>query len=1337
MKAVLLLLLALLAGNADAFAQHAEKDRELLGANSEGTRFVVGFMENELYECTYSYGERAISIASRFNTTVTITYPDGRAITDVLKPMQLRNYQVERQYECIGEGVFKKGIEITSTSPVSVYCYSSRPETSDGYLALPVDSWGTQYLTANYKVDSYTYDGRGDSLCTVYPRGGEFAIIAAFDSTRVTVYPKTRTYQVTTGSVSKILMKGEIYQLQDGGFVRGWSDLTGSVVTSDKPVGLLTGHVRTGIPVVFDTKDHIIEMVPPRNTLGKRYVAVPFGGRLGGDLLRVILTDPGETTLQITTPEGSSTQKFEGLGAFAEFIITQTTVIEADKPVMVMQYSRSMGTDPRNNPKATVFFDPDLVTVTPEEQFVNAAVFQTLPNVSNSPSYPWATQFEHHYVTIVAEEKKFGTITLNGEPLINQQNFSTGPVPGTPFVWATMEVRDGRIHVLSGDALFGGYVYGVGYVDSYAWPIGAGLRKFDVTDEQPPVLAAQQDCGGFNVTASESGPFESGLRDAWIDSSYSQNVEFQKTMIIIGDEFSLGYVSLKDSRTDGRARFIAEDLSGNRDTIEINLSTVERLSFDRDSVAMAGVKINEQQATTLVINNANANPLKIDSLWFKYNRFYLNGRHEGAVIAPGALRNVNVLFMATDNRPVYDTLVIKSNCQYYRIPFTATVGSPGIITHDLDFGRVRVGSAPRTLALQVSNPGTATLRFDSTVIQVEGTTFSLSSLLVAPDSLLPGEDTTLQVMFIPPAVGELTGRVLFYSNADSVATASLRGVGIYPNVDIGGYDFGLLPVGDTACTRIPVTNTGSDTLHLTDVEFTEEGGYIVDRSVLPADLAPGDTVWVPVCFAPLEEAGYLSDIFPMNNDGVEGENKVRGAGYVLRATLGGYDWKERWVNTTHDTVVLLRNLSTQPITIDSVYIDATGDPGDFTINETLQLPVAIGVGEALPIKVSFTPLLPGLRSCIIRGIGGVPGGPRVAVDSVLQGFGLLALASDEIEFDNSLIYSCGERSGSITIVNDGNTPLTLSSIQVDASPALLKLRDPDLVSRIIPVGESLQVDFTVALGGYVGPVSGAISWSFQELPDTLRRSFAMASAPQFYGITASAPATLAMGKTIELQVAVDSAFWSDIPQREVELRIEHNPRISRFDFATWAARSGAVAGPWRPVGAPVEDTLGVVLVRFASADAAGTPLDSAIFPQLPFLSYLGNTVADTFDVRMRLPGNECFSANLAYAAYRLDSICGLDNRLFEMTGDNYSLKQNHPNPTGSATEIEFTLGMDAHTRLELFASDGRTVRVLVDSPLAAGHHMVAVDLSELPSGLYFYRLNSGPFMAVRQMMVAQ
>jgi hypothetical protein len=1332
MRAVLIPLLLLCVGSALAVAQVTEKDRgrKMLGANSEGTHFFVGFMENEVPECPpEGYPQHAISVASRFATHVSVILPAGNAFQFDLKPYELRSLEVDPDLECTGEGVFHKGIEIRSDKPVSVYCYSSRPLTSDGYLALPVEAWGRDYITANYPVDSYTPVPLSDTLCSVTPRSGEFAIIASEDNTQVAVYPKTRTVTSTGPMIIKTLMRGDIFQVQDGGSRRGATDITGSVINSDKPVGVLSGHVRAAVPVYFESKDHLIEMLPPRNTLGKRHVAVPFGGRLGGDILRIISSDPSPTSVTISTPTQNVRRTLTALGDFTDFELTEVAVVTTDKPVLVAQYSKSAGADPRNNDSLRIEFDPYMVVVTPEEQFVNAAVFQTLPNFSPYDHvYP---QYQHHYVTLVAEQQNFTSIRLNGKPLADYPGYTGGIVNGTPFVWASVEVADGRVHVLTGDCLFGGYVYGLGHFDSYGWPIGSGLRKFDQDDKIPPVIADSVECGGVSFTATENGTLASGLRDVWLDSSASDNVTFQRELLVIGDEYNSGHLTLIDPRKPGKARLIAEDLAGNLDTLDVPVNVQSALSFPEDSLLWSNVEVGQTYSRVITLKNLNASSVAVDEVVLQNRKeFLMLKTYKGDTVPSGGSYQIEVLFHTVNRSDARDTLVIKCPCETYKIPLLALIGAPKIGTHDLEFGTLRTGRS-RTMSLRVFNAGTIDLRLDSAVLQKDP--FSLGTTVAASVVLPAGKDSILKVAFTPQQIGDFKGTVTFYSNADSAAVSHLHGVAVYPSLSISGYDYDSVQVGDTVCARVAIVNVGGDTAHVTDIRFADPTAFLPDRSGFPRELAAGDTLWVTVCFAPDHVGPFISQIDPENTDGAEAQNTLRGVGYLMRGWISGYDWKERWIGTKSDTVVFLHNNGTSALTVYSVWI-SDGDVGDFAV-EPLQDSIKIAPGDSSPVKVAFSPMLPGLRSCLIHAT--TSSRQTTVVDSVLQGFGLVALSSDKLEFDSTIAYSCGERHGKITIFNDGNTPLTLRDFQIQSSPALVTFSSASVAGDQIAIGDSLVINFTIDFAGYIGKVNGSISWSFAELPDTIHRSFAVTSEPQQYSITASTPQSVGIGGKFNLIVRVDGVHWPKVGHSGVELRIESNPTVARFDEAEWSRRSSAVTSGWKPSGTPQYEKPGIVKLTFLPVGGDSLWLDSVAFLAIPFQGYLGNKSVDTFKVTMTVAEVVCAPPSLASVPYRVDSICGLSSRLLLFTGQGYVLKQSVPNPSGTEAIIDFTLGMEAPTKLELFGADGRSVKTMIDATLPAGSYSVPVDVRLLPSGLYYYRLTSGPFGAVRSMTVVK
>ena len=81
------------------------------------------------------------------------------------------------------------------------------------------------------------------------------------------------------------------------------------------------------------------------------------------------------------------------------------------------------------------------------------------------------------------------------------------------------------------------------------------------------------------------------------------------------------------------------------------------------------------------------------------------------------------------------------------------------------------------------------------------------------------------------------------------------------------------------------------------------------------------------------------------------------------------------------------------------------------------------------------------------------------------------------------------------------------------------------------------------------------------------------------------------------------------------------------------------------------------------------------------------------------------------------------------------LLQNYPNPFNPSTTISFELTSPEHIRLSIFTMLGQRIAVLADGQRAAGWHRVAFDAAQLPSGIYYYRLEqlSGEASLTRRM----
>jgi len=76
-----------------------------------------------------------------------------------------------------------------------------------------------------------------------------------------------------------------------------------------------------------------------------------------------------------------------------------------------------------------------------------------------------------------------------------------------------------------------------------------------------------------------------------------------------------------------------------------------------------------------------------------------------------------------------------------------------------------------------------------------------------------------------------------------------------------------------------------------------------------------------------------------------------------------------------------------------------------------------------------------------------------------------------------------------------------------------------------------------------------------------------------------------------------------------------------------------------------------------------------------------------------------------------------------------------PNPFNPSTTLSFTLPRQARARLAVYDVLGREVRVLADEDFTAGEHRILFDGSNLPSGLYFARLQSEEFVSTQKLLL--
>lgn len=85
--------------------------------------------------------------------------------------------------------------------------------------------------------------------------------------------------------------------------------------------------------------------------------------------------------------------------------------------------------------------------------------------------------------------------------------------------------------------------------------------------------------------------------------------------------------------------------------------------------------------------------------------------------------------------------------------------------------------------------------------------------------------------------------------------------------------------------------------------------------------------------------------------------------------------------------------------------------------------------------------------------------------------------------------------------------------------------------------------------------------------------------------------------------------------------------------------------------------------------------------------------------------------------------------------DKFLLAQNYPNPFNPSTKINFAVPYRSFVSLKVFDMSGKEVSALVNGTLTAGTYVYEFDAAGLPSGTYFYKLETSDFTSTKKLIL--
>ena len=400
---------------------------------SEGRKFVVAFMKNALPRDDLADEPEAYFIVTTtdpgvVNFTVTTTFT-GMTVTTHHQvtwdqPTRL-SYPADSVY-VRATSETDKGIcvEAEEGKKISIYVINDETASTDGFVALPCDAMAVTSFNRYDHVILSTLLDVSDRPGTV-PRASQFMVIACEDDTRVTIRP---TVALSGGGVFSQNIFGPgtsneqsyVANNPDKGDTLLVSilsvDLTGTLVRSNKPVVVISGHECGHVPPDEIACDHIATQIPPHTTWGYTFLLHPLASRQSGDFYRfATLTDNTEVTItcvdagsNVATLANTTTIHNELGRNWGEFqthknpcanpsvpLVPKYCCLQSTEPVIVAQYSYGAAVDSCINGDIG---DPFMTLIPPVIQYLNSYILPAPVNVT-------AGDITFRYISVCVHEK--------------------------------------------------------------------------------------------------------------------------------------------------------------------------------------------------------------------------------------------------------------------------------------------------------------------------------------------------------------------------------------------------------------------------------------------------------------------------------------------------------------------------------------------------------------------------------------------------------------------------------------------------------------------------------------------------------------------------------------------------------------------------------------------------------------------------------------------------------------------------------------------------------------------------------------------------------------------
>lgn len=296
---------------------------------------------------------------------------------------------------------------------------------------------------------------------------------------------------------------------------------------------------------------------------------------------------------------------------------------------------------------------------------------------------------------------------------------------------------------------------------------------------------------------------------------------------------------------------------------------VSFLQFDFGTHELTGPPVD----TVLEIKNVGDYPLRINKIsQASVSNSFILGPLVSNELAPGGIESLIVSYKATIHGPDASMVKVESNDpdEPSVIILLAANGATPRLEIDppsVDFGPVDPLSAPVSLSVDLTNTGDGLVEIGSIKEIKSNLDINVSSFPLT--KLAPGQQTTMQLTYLPTDSGKDTEKVEITSNdpANSVQKIKVTGRTADPDIEApSSLDFGTLEVGTSLIKTLDIENVGIGALDVVGITFPQSTGTFNIKKTFTGYISPGNLETLEIEYSPDDYVSDISSIQVSSND---------------------------------------------------------------------------------------------------------------------------------------------------------------------------------------------------------------------------------------------------------------------------------------------------------------------------------------------------------------------------------------------------------------------------------------------------------------------------------------